>query len=160
MLPNLEPFPNWQAYFGTKTATLHGVDIAKRLDAGLAANSVSQRGLARRLGVSSQLISQIKSGERRGTKHLPRIAEALGCDVVWLVTGSGTPPVWAQMPDPPAQYRVRETAVGYNAAPPSPTEETNRLLGLMLERMISMEERLARLETAPTTALVRKGKVG
>ncbi len=55
--------------------------IAKNLTRLRTGAGLSQAGLARLSGVSQQLISQIERGENLSTKHLPRLANALGVSV-------------------------------------------------------------------------------
>lgn len=68
--------------------------MSERIDAGLTAKSMDASGLAEILGISKQFVSDIKSGKTPGRKHVPKIADALGCSVEWLTTGTGSPPMW------------------------------------------------------------------
>lgn len=64
-----------------------------------------------------------------GTKHLPKIAEILGCTVEWLTTGTGPMPTWAVPPehrhnpnpyaiDPATLARARELKREHQAPEP------------------------------------------
>lgn len=48
---------------------------------------MNQSDLARRIGVSSQRFSQLRSGHGTGAKILPKIAEALDVRIEWLTLG-------------------------------------------------------------------------
>lgn len=52
---------------------------------------LSQAALARLAGVSQGLIAQIESGLNQGSKHVTKIAQALGVSADWLVSGNGSP---------------------------------------------------------------------
>jgi len=64
---------------------------AERIRAGLQVKNLSLRALAKQIGVSSQYLNSILAN-RPGRKHLPAIAEALGCSVEWLQAGEGSAP--------------------------------------------------------------------
>ena len=137
---------------------MHAPGLDRRWSLALAHAGLNQAALARRLGISSATISQMVSGRHPGTGQWAAIAEVLNVPVAWLLQREGPAPYWAEQESEPS--RVQESGIRYNATASQPIDETNRLLGLLLERMGRLEERLSRLETAPTTALVRKGKVG
>lgn len=50
--------------------------------------------LARELGITQPALHPVLTGNQPGTKHLPRIAELLGCSVEWITAGDN-PPSWA-----------------------------------------------------------------
>lgn len=50
---------------------------------------LTQADVARRAGVSQGLIAQIESGTNEGSKHVVKIANALGVSSDWLVYGAG-----------------------------------------------------------------------
>ncbi|OZI20522.1 hypothetical protein CAL26_23800 [Bordetella genomosp. 9] len=53
---------------------------------------VTQQALAKRAGVSQSLIAGLENGVYDASKHLIRVAEALGVDAGWLQTGEGPIP--------------------------------------------------------------------
>jgi phage repressor protein C with HTH and peptisase S24 domain len=55
-----------------------------RQDAGL-----TQTQLAKRVGCSQALIGNLESGNQKSSTHLPKIAAALGVEVLWLQHGTG-----------------------------------------------------------------------
>lgn len=57
---------------------------AARQDAGL-----SQADLARRVGISQASLAALEKGATRNPKHLVQLANALGLDPTWLLTGTG-----------------------------------------------------------------------
>lgn len=57
------------------------MSIASNLAALRNKAGLSQTGLAKKAGLSQQLISQIENGVNRGTTKLPLLAKALGCSV-------------------------------------------------------------------------------
>lgn len=70
-----------------------GMSIAKNLTRIRSAAGLSQGALAKLSGVSQQLISQIERGENSSTKHLPKLANALGVGIADLdPTYSGPSP--------------------------------------------------------------------
>ena len=66
-----------------------------RLEMGMSALNINQRQLAEEIGVSSQIVSQIKTGLMKGNKHIPAIARVLEAEVEWLKNGTGEFPSWA-----------------------------------------------------------------
>lgn len=70
--------------------------INERIDAGLKARGISATDLSDSLGISKQYLSSIKAERAVGRKHLQGIAEALGCSVEWLTSGTGEAPAWAK----------------------------------------------------------------
>lgn len=56
-------------------------DISSKIRTLRAEALLSQGGLAAKAGVSQQLVSQLERGENTSTKHLPKLARALGVDV-------------------------------------------------------------------------------
>jgi len=63
--------------------------LAQRLRTARDAAGVTQRDLARRIGIRQQTISLIERGESEGTRHLVAIANELGVEPDWLQTGQG-----------------------------------------------------------------------
>lgn len=136
----------------------------------MSVHRLTQTALAKQLGVTQPTIAQILSGDRPGTKHLPRIAEAIGATVEWLTTGTGPKPSWAYADmsaaitrRPPEHLapanRVRESATTYDSGH-SELAETNALLRELINRLSGMEERLSRLETRPATGVHRRKTAG
>lgn len=62
--------------------------ISDRIRARRVSLGISQRALAKRVGVSRQTIQAIEYEKSDRTRFLPDIAEALGCSVEWLVHGT------------------------------------------------------------------------
>jgi transcriptional regulator with XRE-family HTH domain len=89
--------------------------IAERIDAACRALNLKQRELAERAGLPSrQRLTQIKSGERPGRKHVEALAGLMGCTVEWLTTGTGQAPSWAA---PRPTLRAGEPSQTYGETP-------------------------------------------
>lgn len=59
--------------------------------------------LADECGIKRPQINQIAAAKRGTSKHLPRIAKALGISIEWLVTGApGLDPIWYKTGTSPA----------------------------------------------------------
>ena len=93
------------------------------------AKGFSNSALARSLATSPAVITRMMDGTQPGTKHLPKIAEILGCTVEWLTTGTGPMPTWAVPPehqrhpnpyaiDPATLARARELKREHQAPEP------------------------------------------
>lgn len=67
------------------------MSLGQRLKQAREKAQVSQRGLAKRSGLSQQLISKLENGLVESTTEVFRLAEALGVDPRWLATGKGSP---------------------------------------------------------------------
>ncbi len=65
------------------------MSLAQRLKQSREKAQVSQRQLAKRSGLSQQLISKLENGLVESTTEVFRLAEALGVDARWLATGKG-----------------------------------------------------------------------
>ena len=61
--------------------------LSKRLKKARKDKGLSQQDLADLLNVKQQAVSKLESGRSKGTYIAPRIAEALGVNVSWLLTG-------------------------------------------------------------------------
>jgi transcriptional regulator with XRE-family HTH domain len=87
--------------------------IAERIEAACRALNIKQRELAERAGLPTrQLLTQIKSGERPGRKHVEALAGVMGSSVEWLTTGTGKAPSWAS---PRPAHLARESGQTYDA---------------------------------------------
>lgn len=86
--------------------------VGSRLRAERIAQGLSQDAVAKRSGVTQGLIAQIERGTNQGSKHIVRIAEALGVSADWLAYGEGDKTathvaVWNDKRDlPPDDSRV------------------------------------------------------
>lgn len=90
---------------------------------------LSQAKLAKEVGVTQQLIGQIENGENQGTKHIVRIAAALGVSVLWLESGEGEP-------EPPPPARITSSAdQRLEAIKARLGDEQKHAVADMLERM-------------------------
>ncbi len=65
------------------------MSLAQRLKQSRAQAQISQRELAKRSGLSQQLISKLENGLVESTTEVFRLAEALRVDPRWLATGQG-----------------------------------------------------------------------
>lgn len=63
--------------------------VGKRLRTERTAQGLSQNAVAKRSGVTQGLIAQIEGGINEGSKHIMKIAAALGVSADWLVYGKG-----------------------------------------------------------------------
>lgn len=63
--------------------------LADRLKYARQQCKLSQTELAKKSDVSQGLIGQLERGENEGTKHIAKIANALGVDAFWLTDGIG-----------------------------------------------------------------------
>lgn len=86
--------------------------FAARLEAGLAAKQLKQADIAREAGVSRQIISQVKTGDKTAQRVVKVAADLLECSVEWLTTGTGQAPSWATVPP-----RANEAGRTYDARP-------------------------------------------
>ncbi len=142
----------------TDTLALVYHTIADRIEAACRALNLKQRQLAERAGLPSrQLLTQIKSGERPGRKHLEALALQMGCTVEWLTTGTGMAPSWAGPVAAPVT-RVREAAVAYDdsaltACVNAIRSDFNKLLDI-IERQRGRIAELERQEPPPLPAVV------
>lgn len=68
------------------------MSIATRIKTARTQTGMSQRALAKRSGVSQQLISKLENGAVESTSEIFTLAEALAIDPVWLATGKETLP--------------------------------------------------------------------
>jgi len=66
------------------------MSLGQRLKQAREKAQISQRGLAKRSGLSQQLISKLENGLVESTTEVFRLAEALGVDPRWLATGKGS----------------------------------------------------------------------
>lgn len=76
---------------------MRDMSIAKNLTRIRSGAGLSQAALAKLSGVSQQLISQIERGENSSTKHLPKLANALGVGVAELDPSYSGPAPTARM---------------------------------------------------------------
>lgn len=76
---------------------MRDMSIAKNLTRIRSGAGLSQAALAKLSGVSQQLISQIERGENSSTKHLPKLANALGVGVAELDPNYSGPAPTARM---------------------------------------------------------------
>jgi transcriptional regulator with XRE-family HTH domain len=83
--------------------------FAARLEAGLAAKQLKQADIAREAGVSRQIISQVKTGDKTAQRVVKVAADLLECSVEWLTTGTGQAPSWATVP-----LRAKEAGRAYD----------------------------------------------
>jgi transcriptional regulator with XRE-family HTH domain len=91
---------------------------------------LSQSEVARRIGVKIQQLQQIVRGEVIRSKHLPAIANALGVDVAWLVSGNGPAPAWA----------VSHTAT--SVAEPPPEHVLVGFMSDLRDQMAAMQKKM------------------
>lgn len=104
--------------------------FAARLEAGLVAKQLKQADIAREAGVSRQIISQVKTGDKTAQRVVKVAADLLGCSVEWLTTGTGQAPSWATA-GPAA--RVRDAGQDYDGAPPWAQELIEEVRSLRAE---------------------------
>jgi hypothetical protein len=69
-----------------------------RVEAGLRAFAIDRTRLAAKIGVDQAQLSRVLHGTRPGKREWPAIAAVLECDLVWLTTGNGRPPIWSAAP--------------------------------------------------------------
>jgi transcriptional regulator with XRE-family HTH domain len=69
--------------------TLTGMDIGERIRLERRNKKISQEELARRVGVTQGLISQIENGTNDSSKYLTTIARELDVSPDWLESGKG-----------------------------------------------------------------------
>ena len=74
------------------------MSLALRLKQSREQAQISQRELAKRSGLSQQLISKLENGLVESTTEVFRLAEVLRVDARWLATGKG----WENVADGPA----------------------------------------------------------
>jgi len=67
------------------------MSLGQRLKQAREKTGLSQRGLAKRSGLSQQLISKLENGLVESTTEVFRFAEVLGINPRWLATGKGGP---------------------------------------------------------------------
>ena len=97
---------------------------------GCEATGKSQSSLARDLGMNSQDLWKILTGKVQRTKHFPAIANALGVDVAWLVSGNGPAPAWA----------VSHTAT--SVAEPPPEHVLVGFMSDLRDQMAAMQKKM------------------
>lgn len=78
-------------FSGFENADNYGMNsLADRLRAARKEKGLTQAELAQLAGLSGQtLIGNLETGYRKTSAELPRIAKALGVDVMWLIDGKG-----------------------------------------------------------------------
>jgi transcriptional regulator with XRE-family HTH domain len=77
------------SYLMEQTNTLLIMDIGERMRRERREKKISQDELARRVGVTQGLISQIENGTNDSSKYLTTIARELDVSPDWLETGRG-----------------------------------------------------------------------
>ncbi len=66
-------------------------DLARRLKWARNKAGLTQRDLAKHVGVSAQAIQHLESGSSRTSRHIHKLANALGVSIEWLDIGVGDP---------------------------------------------------------------------
>lgn len=64
-------------------------DLADRLIEARAAMGLSQTELAEKISVRQSIIGMLESRERKKTSYIPKIAQALNVNPMWLYSGEG-----------------------------------------------------------------------
>lgn len=67
------------------------MQILERIEQTMRSRGLTQRKLCKKLGISDVNFTKWKRGRTGYQKHLPKIAEILGCTVEYLMTGQETP---------------------------------------------------------------------
>lgn len=63
--------------------------IGQRIKATREEIPLTQKALARKVGIAQPTLSELENGGSVGSKHLTQIAEALGVSASWLQSGNG-----------------------------------------------------------------------
>lgn len=111
---------------------------------------LTQEELAKLVGVSQPVISQLERGDNLQSVHLLKIAEVCGVDPIWLSSGHGVAPYVGEADDEPKE-NVRQK-VGASAA-----DLVQTMLATKAGKALSKEARerllLAAEETQPTNVI-------
>lgn len=62
--------------------------LGKRIRDQRTKNKMTQKDLAKKAGISQQVISKLEATDGTHSRFIYEIAVALGCDVAWLASGS------------------------------------------------------------------------
>jgi transcriptional regulator with XRE-family HTH domain len=118
-------------------------NLASRLKQLREQHGLTQAELAKRAGLRGQsLIGNLEAGIRKSSRHLPRIAQALGVHAIWLAEGKGQ-----QDANTPANHSANEPTATY-AATPELDPRQRALLGLFAGLTTAQQdEEIRRLET-------------
>uniref|UniRef100_UPI0035A24357 XRE family transcriptional regulator n=1 Tax=Metapseudomonas otitidis TaxID=319939 RepID=UPI0035A24357 len=112
---------------------------------------LTQEELAKLVGVSQPVISQLERGENLQSVHLLKIAEVCGVDPIWLSSGQGVAPYVGETDDEPTE-NVRQK-VGSSAA-----DLVQTMLATKAGKALSAEARerllLAAEDTQPATNVI------
>ena len=72
--------------------TIHGMDtMASRISEKMKKLELTQEALANKVGISQTMISKLLRGESKSSKHLVKVAQALGVTAEWLEFGTAYP---------------------------------------------------------------------
>lgn len=124
--------------------------LKDRIKQARAFGGLTQKDLAKLVGVSQPVISQLERGDNLQSVHLLKIAEVCGVDPIWLSSGQGVAPYVGETDDEPTE-NVRQK-VGASAA-----DLVQTMLATKAGKALSTEARerllLAAEETQPTNVI-------
>lgn len=124
--------------------------LKDRIKQARAFGGLTQKDLAKLVGVSQPVISQLERGDNLQSVHLLKIAEVCGVDPIWLSSGHGVAPYVGEADDEPKE-NVRQK-VGASAA-----DLVQTMLATKAGKALSKEARerllLAVEETQPTNVI-------
>lgn len=125
--------------------------LKDRIKQARAFGGLTQKDLAKLVGVSQPVISQLERGDNLQSVHLLKIAEVCGVDPIWLSSGHGVAPYVGETDDEPTE-NVRHK-VGASAA-----DLVQTMLATKAGKALSAEARerllLAAEETQPATNVI------
>lgn len=80
--------------------TIHGMDtMASRISEKMKKLELTQEALANKVGISQTMISKLLRGESKSSKHLVKVAQALGVTAEWLEFGTTYPMASSHSPE-------------------------------------------------------------
>lgn len=124
--------------------------LKDRIKQARAFGGLTQKDLAKLVGVSQPVISQLERGDNLQSVHLLKIAEVCGVDPIWLSSGQGVAPYVGETDDEPTE-NVRQK-VGASAA-----DLVQTMLATKAGKALSTEARerllLAAEEAQPTNVI-------
>lgn len=125
--------------------------LKDRIKQARAFGGLTQKDLAKLVGVSQPVISQLERGDNLQSVHLLKIAEVCGVDPIWLSSGHGVAPYVGEADDEPKE-NVRQK-VGASAA-----DLVQTMLATKAGKALSKEARerlmLAAEEAQPATNVI------
>lgn len=125
--------------------------LKDRIKQARAFGGLTQKDLAKLVGVSQPVISQLERGDNLQSVHLLKIAEVCGVDPIWLSSGQGLAPYVGETDDEPTE-NVRQK-VGASAA-----DLVQTMLATKAGKALSAEARqrllLAAEEAQPATNVI------